>query len=182
MTSCKPESGLRRNHYYQRTSLVAQIVKHLPTMRETWVQSLGQEYSLEKEMATHCSILAWKIPWMEEPGRLQSMGSLRVGHNWATFFVSFYHYQNLDLSASRMVRNKFLLFKPLSLQYFDMAALIVSIIIIWAKSHCQLKAVAGGGSNVYLLFPSVSPLTFLPQIPYWVSYPKTLVPYPVIGD
>ena len=50
------------------------MVKHLPTMRETWVQSLGQEDLLEKEMATHSSILDWKIPWTEEPGRLQSMG------------------------------------------------------------------------------------------------------------
>ena len=60
---------------------MAQTVKHLPTMRETWVQSLGQEDLLEKEMATHSSILAWKIPWAEEPGRLQSMGSQRVGHD-----------------------------------------------------------------------------------------------------
>ena len=51
------------------------MVKRLPTMQETWVQSLGQEDPLEKEMATHSSILAWKIPWLEEPGRLQSMGS-----------------------------------------------------------------------------------------------------------
>ena len=56
-------------------------VKHLPTMWETWVQSLGREDLLEKEMATHSSVLAWKIPWIEEPGRLQSMGSQRVGHN-----------------------------------------------------------------------------------------------------
>ena len=56
-------------------SLVAQRVKCLPTMRETWVQSLGQEDPLEKEMATHSSTLAWKIPWTEKPGRLQSMGS-----------------------------------------------------------------------------------------------------------
>ena len=62
-------------------SLVAQTVKHLPTMRETWVQSLGREYLLEKEMATHSTILAWKIPWTEEPGRLRSMGSQRVGHD-----------------------------------------------------------------------------------------------------
>ena len=60
---------------------VAQMVKRLPTMREAWVQSLGWEDLLEKEMATHSSILAWKIPWMEEPGRLQSMGSQRVGHD-----------------------------------------------------------------------------------------------------
>jgi len=51
------------------------MVKHLPTIQETWVQSLGQEDSLEKEMATHSSTLAWKIPWTEEPGGLQSMGS-----------------------------------------------------------------------------------------------------------
>ena len=54
---------------------MAQMVKRLPTMEETWVQSLGQEDLLEKEMATHSSILAWKIPWTEEPGGLQSMGS-----------------------------------------------------------------------------------------------------------
>ena len=66
-------------------SLVAQTVKRLlPAMQETWVQSLGQEDSLEKEMATHSSILAWRIQWTEEPGRLQSMGSQRVGHDWAT--------------------------------------------------------------------------------------------------
>ena len=53
-------------------------------MRETWVRSLGQEDPLEKEMATHSSILAWRIPWTEEPGGLQSMGSQRVGHDWAT--------------------------------------------------------------------------------------------------
>ena len=62
-------------------SLVAQVVKRLPTMRETWVQSLGREDPLEKEMATHSSTLAWKIPWTEERGRLQFMGSQRVGHN-----------------------------------------------------------------------------------------------------
>ena len=63
------------------TSLVAQMVKCLPTMQETWVQSRGWEDPLEKEMATHSSISAWKIPWMEERGRLQSMGSQRVGHD-----------------------------------------------------------------------------------------------------
>ena len=61
--------------------LVAQTLKRLPTMCETRVQSLGWEDPLEKEMATHSSILAWKIPWMEEPGGLQSMGLQRVGHD-----------------------------------------------------------------------------------------------------
>ena len=57
------------------------MIKRLPAMQETWVLSLGREDPLEKEMATHSSTLAWKIPWMEEPGRLQSMGSQRVGHD-----------------------------------------------------------------------------------------------------
>ena len=62
-------------------TLMAQMVKHLPTMQETWVQFLGREDLLEKEMVIHSSTLAWKIPWMEEPDRLQSVGSQRVGHN-----------------------------------------------------------------------------------------------------
>ena len=66
---------------YICTSLVAQMVKCLPTMRETQVQSLDREDPLEKEMAAHSSILAWKNPWTEERGRLQSMGSQRVGHH-----------------------------------------------------------------------------------------------------
>ena len=61
--------------------LLAQRLKHLPGLRETQVRSLGQEDPLEKEMATHTSTLAWRIPWREEPGRLQSMGSQRVGHD-----------------------------------------------------------------------------------------------------
>ena len=57
------------------------MAKSLPTMWETWVQPLGWENLLEKKMTTHSNILAWKIPWTEEPGRLQSMGSKRVGHD-----------------------------------------------------------------------------------------------------
>ena len=60
---------------------MAQTVKHLSAMQEIWVRSLGWEDPLEKEMAAHSSILAWKVPWMEEPGRLQSMGFQRVGHD-----------------------------------------------------------------------------------------------------
>ena len=65
-------------------SLLAQMVKHLLAMWETGVRSLAQEGPLEKEIATHSSILGWKIPWMEKPGGLQFMRSQRVGHNWAT--------------------------------------------------------------------------------------------------
>ena len=67
-----------------RASLVAQMVKRLPALWETRVRSLGQEDPLEKEMATHYSTLAWKIPWMEESGGLQSMGLQRVRHDWVT--------------------------------------------------------------------------------------------------
>ena len=63
---------------------MAQRVKRLPAMQETRVQSLGREDPLEKEMATHSSILAWRIPWTEKPGELQSTGSQRVGHDCAT--------------------------------------------------------------------------------------------------
>ena len=64
-----------------RASVVAQMVKNLPTMQETWVRSLGWEDPVEKETATHSSILAWRIPWTEEPGGLQSLGLHRVEHN-----------------------------------------------------------------------------------------------------
>ena len=73
---------------YIWASLVAQTVKCLPAMQETWVQSPGREDPLEREMATHSSTFAWKTPWMEEPGRLQSMGLQRVGHDWETSLLA----------------------------------------------------------------------------------------------
>ena len=66
-----------------QTSLVAQLVKNLPAMQETLVQFLGQEDPLEKGMTMHSSILIWRIPWTEEPGRLHFIASLRVGHDWS---------------------------------------------------------------------------------------------------
>ena len=72
-----------RNHLIlvREASLVAQVVKNLHAIWETWVLSLGWEDPLEEGMATHSSILTWRIPWTEEPGKLQSMGSQRVRHN-----------------------------------------------------------------------------------------------------
>ena len=84
-------------------SLVAQRLKHLPAMRETWVQSLVQEDPLEKEMAIHSSIFAWRISWMEEPGRLQSTGLQRVRHDWATLL----HFSKEDcLGIIQLLRAK----------------------------------------------------------------------------
>ena len=80
----------RPAHYFETkfgldwASLMAQMVKNLPAMQETWVWTLGWEDSLEKGMATHTSILAWRIPWTEEPGRLQPMGSQTDRHDWMT--------------------------------------------------------------------------------------------------
>ena len=79
-----PRAGLNPADYGKSTfrdSLVAQRLKPLPAMQETWVRSLGQEDPLEKEMATHSSVLAWRISWTEKPGGLQSTGSQRVGHD-----------------------------------------------------------------------------------------------------
>ena len=70
--------------YPDGASPIGQSVKNLPAVQETRVGSLGQDGPLEKEMATHFSILAWKIPWIEEPGGPQSMGLQIVGHNWRT--------------------------------------------------------------------------------------------------
>ena len=67
-----------------QASLVAQMAKNLPVMQETWIRSLGWEDTLKKGMVNHSSILAWRIPWTEEPGRLQSMESQRVRHNQVT--------------------------------------------------------------------------------------------------
>ena len=78
------------NQHFLVDFSTAQMAKNLPAMQEIWVQSRGQEDLLEKEMASHSSILAWKIPWMEGPGRLQSMGSQRVRHNWVTSLSLFW--------------------------------------------------------------------------------------------
>ena len=76
-------------HRFHGASLVAQTVKNLPALQATWVRSLGWEDPLKKGMATHSSSLAWRIPRTEEPGRLQSTGSQRVGHDWATNTFTF---------------------------------------------------------------------------------------------
>ena len=93
-----PERMLKNHLQSFRASLVAQTVKNPPAMQETQVQSLGREDPLEKEIATHSSILAWRIPQTGEPGRLQSMGSQRVGYDWAT---STSRHSKMDQKGSR---------------------------------------------------------------------------------
>ena len=85
-----------------RTSLVVQMVKCLPTMRETWVQSLGREDPLEKEMVTHSSILAWKIPWTEEPGRLQSVHGVAKSRRRLSNFTFTFMIQVLCIKEIRL--------------------------------------------------------------------------------
>ena len=102
-----PEGGVLLKINHIRVSLVAQRVKNLPAMQETWVQSLGWEDPLENGMATHSSILAWRIPWADEPGGLQSMGSQRVRHYWETnTFTSLsrfmFHILHLSVSHSAL--------------------------------------------------------------------------------
>jgi len=78
------QDNIKRRQFDKSTSLAVHLVKHLPAMQETQVQSMNGEDPLEKEMATQSSILAWKIPWTEEPGKLQSTGSQRIRHDLET--------------------------------------------------------------------------------------------------
>ena len=113
----------------QKSSLVAQRLKHLPAMWETWVRSLSQEDPLEKEIATHSSIRAWRIPWMEEPGGLQSMGSQRVGHDWVT---SLHFHFLCQRSAAFIYMDLFLSSLFCSINY-----LCIFLVILSYLDHCS---------------------------------------------
>ena len=131
---------------------MAQTVKRLPTMRETRVRSLGWEDPMEKEMAIHSSTIAWKIPWTEEPGRLQSMGSQRVGHDWGT---------SLHLTLS-------LFFSPVkwrSYSVFKLTSLYYMLVFMFTWQRCFL--------TWYLLLACVIFCYFLFCFPYFI-FMKTL--------
>ena len=103
----------KANYNKYIASLVAQRVRHLPAVQETWVQSLGQEDPLEKELATHSSTLAWKIPCTEEPCRIQSMGLQRVGHDLSfTFFTFTLPSWRIFVSHTNWKRNLHVKFLP----------------------------------------------------------------------
>ena len=104
----KCSAYLKQNIHLIWASLEAQMVKNPPAMQETWVQSLGQEYPLKKGMATHSRSHAWRIPWTEEPGGLQSMGSQRAGHDWVT--NTHFHILGLLLLNHNMKFFKWLIF------------------------------------------------------------------------
>ena len=97
------EPNLTKHIVICRASLMAQVVKCLLATQETWVQSLGWEGALEKEMATHSSFLAWEIPWSEEPGRLQSMGSQRI-LSWVALHGMAHSFIELDKAVIHVIR------------------------------------------------------------------------------
>ena len=110
---------------------MAQRLKHLPPTQETRVRSLGREDPLEKEMVTHSSILAWRIPWTEMPGSLQSTGSQKVGHDWTTSLH--FHFQNFIYTRLCNLRIEIVLFLPLQSVYFLFFFLPVSLNITFSK-------------------------------------------------
>ena len=112
-----------------------QTVKRLPARRETWVRSLGQEDPLEKEMATHSSILAWRIPWTEEPGGLQSTGSQRVGHDWATSLTHSLTRNKVTVSRIHGSPLQNLFNVHLYLFYLVDTFMTLSMSFLWASTH-----------------------------------------------
>ena len=96
-----------RKSKYRVNVLVAQMVKNLPEVQETWVCSLGLEDPLEEDMATHSSVLAWRVPWTEEPGGLQSIGSQRAGHDCLTNTSTFIMMRRKDGQMHREVRKRY---------------------------------------------------------------------------
>ena len=127
------------------------MVKNLPASQKAWIRSLGQEYLLEKGMATHSSILAWRIPWTEEPGRLWSVGLQRVGHEWEFFtfrdrdqhmyFLSFYSDEFFFLNFLSKKQEKFWFFfffwlKKYLFIYFSLCWVFIAL--------CRLSVVVSG--------------------------------------
>ena len=135
------------------TFLVAQMVNNLPAMQETWVRSLGQEDPLEKGMATHFSILAWRNPWTEEPDGLQSMGLQRVGHAWTTNTFS----TKVEFSSVQSLGRVQLFATPLT------AARQASLSITNSRSSLRLTSIELVMPSSHLIL--YHPLFLLPPIP-----------------
>ena len=128
---------------WKRASLVAQTVKHLPAVQETQVWSLGRNDLLEKEMATHSSTFAWKIPCTEEPGGLQSMGLQRVWHNWA-----------ISLSLSFGIKKLSFLFPSFSCPSFSLFSLLHPFLqSLFSVITCFLFPTTHLPASFFLLYP-----------------------------
>ena len=141
-------------HPESEASLVAQLVKNLPAIQETWVWFLGQKDPLEKETSTHSSILAWRIPWTDKPGRLQSMESQRVGHNWVTTLSLYFPWTMVGAeefkSPCGMIEGQRIQISTLYLSYSCCAfwKQLFIVIIDCAAWGLSQVAVSGGGSLV----------------------------------
>ena len=129
------------------------MVKNLPAVRETWVWSLGGEDPLEKGMATHSSTLAWKIPWTEEPGRLPSMGSHRVGHDWSALAAAAEHWVEFPLLYSRFLLVTYFICACV-LSYFSHVRLFV---ILWTVAHQAPLSVGFSKQEYWSWLPCPSP-------------------------
>ena len=164
-------------------SLVAQMVKCLPAMWETRVWSVGWEDLLEKKMATHSSILAWRITWTEEPGGLQSMGSQRVGHDWATSLLLFQWSSVDNLISGSSAFSK----TSLSIWKFMVHVLFKSglenfehyFASMWDECNC-VWAFFGNAFlwdwNENWAFPVLWPLLSLPNLlAYWVQHFHSII-------
>ena len=142
---------------------MAQTVKSLPAMWEIWVWSLGWEDPLEKEMVTHSSILAWRILWTEEPGRLRSTGSQRVRHDWGTNFqFQGYRFSSLFLNSFVITHNSFPLPLPSPSNWLMLSHLLMFSSMIALKLKTKLTVLQI--PRIFLLWtqnPSVSLLLYL---------------------
>ena len=120
--------------------VLSQMVKNLPALQETWVQSLGREDSLKKEIETHSSIHAWKILWMQEPGRLQSMGPQRVGHDWAISLSLYIGKRNIINKAGKHIfsvhMSKYVHWNIMSKKCTYIGT---SLVVQWLRIHCPFQ-------------------------------------------
>ena len=131
---------------------MAQMVKHLPTMRETRIRSLGQEDPLEKEMATHSSTLAWKIPWMEESRRLQSMGSQRVELDM-TEWLHFHFYTSFIFIywVGQKVSLGFSVWKILKQTFWSIQYILQQYLLNWFSKHSKVFVEMTSSCNQHIL-------------------------------
>ena len=167
--------------YPKYASLVAQKLKHLPAMQETRVQSLGWEDPLEKEMATHSSVLAWRIPWREEPGRLQSTGSQRVGHDWATSLLLSSMFQFFNINGHFQENIKTYWTEQSTIKIYHLVFCISSVQSlnhVWLFATPWTAACWGSLSitNSWSLFRLMSIVSVMPSNQLILCHPLLLLP------